>query len=282
MSSYGDFISLSDRCDVSTAKYISREVSDGVIAPDYDEDALEILRKKRSGSYTVIKIDESYVPEPMERKQVFGVTFEQKRNDIEISEALLKNIVTENKTIPESAMRDLLIALITLKYTQSNSVCYAKDGQTIGVGAGQQSRVHCTRLAGNKADFWHLRQHPKVLALPFKEKLARPNRDNAIDLYLSDEESYAVLDEGLWQETFSVRPEPLTAAEKREWLSHFNDVSLGSDAFFPFGDNVERARRSGVGFIAQPGGSIRDDDVISKCNKYNIAMAFTGVRLFHH
>lgn len=282
MSSYGDFISLSDRCDASTAKYISREVSDGVIAPDYDEDALEILRKKRSGSYTVIKIDESYVPEPMERKQVFGVTFEQKRNDIEISEALLKNIVTENKTIPESAMRDLLIALITLKYTQSNSVCYAKDGQTIGVGAGQQSRVHCTRLAGNKADFWHLRQHPKVLALPFKEKLARPNRDNAIDLYLSDEESYAVLDEGLWQETFSVRPEPLTAAEKREWLSRFNDVSLGSDAFFPFGDNVERARRSGVGFIAQPGGSIRDDDVISKCNKYNIAMAFTGVRLFHH
>ena len=190
--------------------------------------------------------------------------------------------MTENKTIPESAMRDLLIALITLKYTQSNSVCYAKDGQTIGVGAGQQSRVHCTRLAGNKADFWHLRQHPKVLALPFKEKLARPNRDNAIDLYLSDEESYAVLDEGLWQETFSVRPEPLTAAEKREWLSRFNDVSLGSDAFFPFGDNVERARRSGVGFIAQPGGSIRDDDVISKCNKYNIAMAFTGVRLFHH
>lgn len=282
MSSYGDFISLSDRCDASTAKYISREVSDGVIAPDYDEDALEILRKKRSGSYTVIKIDESYVPELMERKQVFGVTFEQKRNDIEISEALLKNIVTENKTIPESAMRDLLIALITLKYTQSNSVCYAKDGQTIGVGAGQQSRVHCTRLAGNKADFWHLRQHPKVLALPFKEKLARPNRDNAIDLYLSDEESYAVLDEGLWQETFSVRPEPLTAAEKREWLSRFNDVSLGSDAFFPFGDNVERARRSGVGFIAQPGGSIRDDDVISKCNKYNIAMAFTGVRLFHH
>ena len=282
MSSYGDFISLSDRCDVSTAKYISREVSDGVIAPDYDEDALEILRKKRSGSYTVIKIDESYVPEPMERKQVFGVTFEQKRNDIEISESVLKNIVTENKTIPESAMRDLLIALITLKYTQSNSVCYAKDGQTIGVGAGQQSRVHCTRLAGNKADFWHLRQHPKVLALPFKEKLARPNRDNAIDLYLSDEESYAVLDEGLWQETFSVRPEPLTAAEKREWLSRFNDVSLGSDAFFPFGDNVERARRSGVGFIAQPGGSIRDDDVISKCNKYNIAMAFTGVRLFHH
>ena len=282
MSSYGDFISLSDRCDASTAKYISREVSDGVIAPDYDEDALEILRKKRSGSYTVIKIDESYVPELMERKQVFGVTFEQKRNDIEISEAVLKNIVTENKTIPESAMRDLLIALITLKYTQSNSVCYAKDGQTIGVGAGQQSRVHCTRLAGNKADFWHLRQHPKVLALPFKEKLARPNRDNAIDLYLSDEESYAVLDEGLWQETFSVRPEPLTAAEKREWLSHFNDVSLGSDAFFPFGDNVERARRSGVGFIAQPGGSIRDDDVISKCNKYNIAMAFTGVRLFHH
>ena len=281
MSSFGDWIALSDVCDVTTALLIKREVSDGIIAPGYTDEALEILKSKRKGNYNIVKIDENYVPDPTETKQVFGITFEQGRNNFEINRALLANVVTENKDLPESAIRDLMIALITLKYTQSNSVCYAYDGQAIGVGAGQQSRIHCTRLAGNKADIWHLRQHPKVLALPFLDTLGRPDRDNTIDVYISDE-SDDVLAEGNWQKYFTVRPEPLTAEEKKAYLGAINGVALGSDAFFPFGDNIERARKSGVTYVAQPGGSIRDDNVIEACNKYNMAMCFTGMRLFHH
>lgn len=281
MSSFGDWIALSDVCDVPTAKLIAREVSDGIIAPGYEAKALEILKGKRKGNYNIVAIDESYVPAPVEHKDVFGITFEQGRNELKIDESSLANLVTENKTLPDSAKRDLIISLITLKYTQSNSVCYAKDGQTIGVGAGQQSRIHCTRLAGNKADIWHLRQHPKVLALDFIDTIARPNRDNAIDVYISDEYEDVIGDD-VWQNTFKTRPEPLTKEEKKAWLSQFNDVSLGSDAFFPFDDNIERARRSGVAYIVQPGGSIRDDIVIDCCNKHGIAMAFTGIRLFHH
>ena len=282
MSSFGDWISLSDECDLATAKLISREVSDGVIAPGYSPEALEVLTNKRKGAYNVVEIDPAYVPAALERKQVFGVTFEQGHNNVEINEEMLKDIPTANKDIPESARRDLIIALITLKYTQSNSVCYAENGMAIGVGAGQQSRIHCTRLAGNKADLWHLRQHPKVQALQFVDGLGRSERDNTIDLYLSNEESGDVLGDDVWQNFFAVRPEPLTAEEKKEWLSKFSGVALGSDAFFPFGDNVERAHRSGVSYIAQPGGSIRDDHVIETCDKYGIAMAFTGLRLFHH
>ena len=281
MSSFGDWIALSDVCDVPTAKLIAREVSDGIIAPGYEPEALEILKGKRKGTYNIVEIDANYVPAPVEHKDVFGITFEQGRNELKIDENSLTNLVTENKSLPESAKRDLVIALITLKYTQSNSVCYAKDGQTIGVGAGQQSRIHCTRLAGNKADIWHLRQHPTVLALDFIDTIARPNRDNAIDVYISDEYEDVIGDD-VWQNTFKTRPEPLTREEKKAWLSQFNDVSLGSDAFFPFDDNIERARRSGVSYIVQPGGSIRDDIVIDCCNKYGIAMAFTGIRLFHH
>lgn len=281
MSSFGDWIALSDVCDVPTAKLIAREVSDGIIAPGYEPEALEILKGKRKGGYNVVQIDEKYVPAPVEHKDVFGITFEQGRNELKIDESSLENLVTENKTLSDDAKRDLVIALITLKYTQSNSVCYAKDGQTIGVGAGQQSRIHCTRLAGNKADIWHLRQHPKVLALDFIDTIARPNRDNAIDVYISDEYEDVIGDD-VWQNTFKTRPEPLTREEKKAWLAQFNDVSLGSDAFFPFDDNIERARRSGVSAIVQPGGSIRDDIVIDCCNKYGIAMAFTGIRLFHH
>ncbi len=281
MSSFGDWIALSDVCDVPTAKLIAREVSDGIIAPGYTPEALEILKGKRKGTYNIVEIDANYVPAPVEHKDVFGITFEQGRNELKIDENSLTNLVTENKSLPESAKRDLVIALITLKYTQSNSVCYAKDGQTIGVGAGQQSRIHCTRLAGNKADIWHLRQHPKVLALDFMDTIARPNRDNAIDVYISDEYEDVIGDD-VWQNTFKTRPEPLTREEKKAWLSQFSDVSLGSDAFFPFDDNIERARRSGVSYIVQPGGSIRDDIVIDCCNKYGIAMAFTGIRLFHH
>ena len=282
LSSYGDFISLSDVCDAATAKLIAKEVSDGVIAPGYEPEALEILGRKRKGNYNVIEIDENYVPAALERKMCFGVTFEQGRNALELNESLLENVVTENKTLPAEAKRDLLIALITLKYTQSNSVCYVVGGQTIGVGAGQQSRVHCTRLAGNKADLWQLRQHPKVLALQFSPALSRSERDNTIDLYLSNEESGDVLGDEVWQNFFTVRPEPLTAEEKKAYLAGVTGVSLGSDAFFPFGDNIERARRSGVSYVAQPGGSIRDDHVIDTCNKYGMAMAFTGMRLFHH
>ena len=282
LSSYGDFISLSDVCDVATAKLIAREVSDGVIAPGYEPEALEILGRKRKGNYNVIEIDENYVPAALERKMCFGVTFEQGRNALELNESLLENVVTENKTLPAEAKRDLLISLITLKYTQSNSVCYVVGGQTIGVGAGQQSRVHCTRLAGNKADLWQLRHHPKVLALQFSPALSRSERDNTIDLYLSNEESGDVLGDEVWQNFFTVRPEPLTAEEKKAYLAGVTGVSLGSDAFFPFGDNIERAHRSGVSYVAQPGGSIRDDHVIDTCNKYGMAMAFTGVRLFHH
>ena len=282
LSSYGDFISLSDACDVATAKLIAKEVSDGVIAPGYEPEALEILGRKRKGNYNVIEIDENYVPAALERKMCFGVTFEQGRNALELNESLLENVVTENKTLPTEAKRDLLIALITLKYTQSNSVCYVVGGQTIGVGAGQQSRVHCTRLAGNKADLWQLRHHPKVLALQFSPALSRSERDNTIDLYLSNEESGDVLGDEVWQNFFTVRPEPLTAEEKKAYLAGVTGVSLGSDAFFPFGDNIERAHRSGVSYVAQPGGSIRDDHVIDTCNKYGMAMAFTGVRLFHH
>ena len=282
LSSYGDFISLSDVCDVATAKLIAREVSDGVIAPGYEPEALEILGRKRKGNYNVIEIDENYMPAALERKMCFGVTFEQGRNALELNESLLENVVTENKTLPAEAKRDLLISLITLKYTQSNSVCYVVGGQTIGVGAGQQSRVHCTRLAGNKADLWQLRHHPKVLALQFSPALSRSERDNTIDLYLSNEESGDVLGEDVWQNFFTVRPEPLTAEEKKAYLAGVTGVSLGSDAFFPFGDNIERAHRSGVSYVAQPGGSIRDDHVIDTCNKYGMAMAFTGVRLFHH
>ena len=282
LSSYGDFISLSDVCDVATAKLIAKEVSDGVIAPGYEPEALEILGRKRKGNYNVIEIDENYVPAALERKMCFGVTFEQGRNALELNESLLENVVTENKTLPAEAKRDLLISLITLKYTQSNSVCYVVGGQTIGVGAGQQSRVHCTRLAGNKADLWQLRHHPKVLALQFSPALSRSERDNTIDLYLSNEESGDVLGDEVWQNFFTVRPEPLTAEEKKAYLAGVTGVSLGSDAFFPFGDNIERAHRSGVSYVAQPGGSIRDDHVIDTCNKYGMAMAFTGVRLFHH
>ena len=282
LSSYGDFISLSDVCDAATAKLIAKEVSDGVIAPGYEPEALEILGRKRKGNYNVIEIDENYVPAALERKMCFGVTFEQGRNALELNEGLLENVVTENKTLPAEAKRDLLISLITLKYTQSNSVCYVVGGQTIGVGAGQQSRVHCTRLAGNKADLWQLRHHPKVLALQFNPALSRSERDNTIDLYLSNEESGDVLGDEVWQNFFTVRPEPLTAEEKKAYLAGVTGVSLGSDAFFPFGDNIERAHRSGVSYVAQPGGSIRDDHVIDTCNKYGMAMAFTGVRLFHH
>ena len=281
MSSYGDFIALSDECDACTAKMIQREVSDGIIAPGYTDEALEILKSKRKGTYNIIKIDENYVPAPIERKQVFGVTFEQGRNELKIDNDMLTNIVTDNKEIPEDKKTDLVISLITLKYTQSNSVCYVKDGQAIGIGAGQQSRIHCTRLAGNKADIWWLRQHPKVLGLQFVDNIRRPDRDNAIDVYISDEHD-DVLAEGVWQNTFKVKPEVLTEAEKKEWLAKNTGVCLGSDAFFPFGDNIERAHKSGVAYIAEPGGSIRDDHVIMTCNKYNMAMAFTGIRLFHH
>lgn len=281
MSSYGDFIALSDECDACTAKMIQREVSDGIIAPGYTDEALEILKSKRKGTYNIIKIDENYVPAPIERKQVFGVTFEQGRNELKIDNDMLTNIVTDNKEIPEDKKTDLVISLITLKYTQSNSVCYVKDGQAIGIGAGQQSRIHCTRLAGNKADIWWLRQHPKVLGLQFIDNIRRPDRDNAIDVYISDEHD-DVLAEGVWQNTFKVKPEVLTEAEKKEWLAKNTGVCLGSDAFFPFGDNIERAKKSGVAYIAEPGGSIRDDHVIMTCNKYNMAMAFTGIRLFHH
>ena len=281
MSSYGDFVALSDECDEQTAAYLAREVSDGIIAPSYSEKALEILKGKRKGSYLVIKIDPDYVPEVQEKKQVFGVTFEQGRNNAVISDELLQNIVTANKDIPESAKRDLLISLITLKYTQSNSVCYVKDGQAIGIGAGQQSRIHCTRLAGNKADVWFLRQNPKVLALPFKDGLKRADRDNAIDVYISDDYD-DVLRDGEWQRVFTECPEPLTREEKKEWLKNMSGVSLGSDAFFPFGDNIERAHKSGVEYVAEAGGSIRDDNVIETCDRYGMAMAFTGLRLFHH
>lgn len=281
MSSYGDWVALSDTCDKQTALLLKREVSDGIIAPDYTEEALEILKTKRKGTYNVVKIDPDYVPAAIERKQVYGITFEQGRNDLKIDADMLKNIVTDNKEFTDEAKRDLIIALITLKYTQSNSVCYAKDGQAIGVGAGQQSRIHCTRLAGNKADVWYLRQCPKVLALPFREDIRRPDRDNTIDVYISDDYE-DVLADGIWEQFFTTKPEPLTKEEKKAWLSTFSGVSLGSDAFFPFGDNIERAKRSGVQFIAQPGGSIRDDNVIETCNKYNMTMAFTGIRLFHH
>ena len=281
MSSFGDFIALSDVCDVATANIIKREVSDGVIAPGYEPEALEILKAKKKGNYAVIKIDPEYVPNPVEYKDVYGVTFEQGRNELVINEELFSNMVTENKEIPESAKIDLAIAMITLKYTQSNSVCYAKGGQAIGIGAGQQSRIHCTRLAGSKADNWFLRQNPKVLNLPFKEKIGRADRDNTIDVYMSDD-YMDVLADGTWENFFTEKPEVFTREEKRAWLDQMTDVALGSDAFFPFGDNVERAHRSGVKYIAQPGGSIRDDNVIETCNKYNMAMCFTGIRLFHH
>ena len=281
MSSYGDFAALSDICDEQTALLLKREVSDGIIAPGYTEKALEILKSKRKGTYNVIEIDENYKPAPIEHKQVFGITFEQGRNEIEINKSSFDNIVTKAKDLPESAKRDLIISLITLKYTQSNSVCYAKDGQAIGIGAGQQSRIHCTRLAGNKADIWHLRQHPAVLGLPFKEDIRRPDRDNTIDVYLSDD-SDDVLKDGAWQNFFTQQPKPLSREEKQEYLSKISGVSLGSDAFFPFGDNIERAHRSGVEYIVQPGGSIRDDNVIDTCEKYGIVMAFNGIRLFHH
>ena len=281
MSSFGDFISLSDVCDADTARMIKREVSDGVIAPGYTDEALEILKAKKNGNYNIIKIDENYTPAPLEHKQVFGVTFEQGRQELPIDDELLSNIVTENKEIPEEALIDMKISLIVLKYTQSNSVCFVKDGQAIGIGAGQQSRVHCTRLAGQKADNWWLRQCPKVMNLPFKEKIRRADRDNAIDLYIGDE-YMDVLADGAWENIFTEKPEVFTKEEKREWLDKLTDVTLGSDAFFPFFDNIERAHKSGVKYIAQPGGSVRDDAVIDCCNKYNMAMAFTGIRLFHH
>lgn len=281
MSSYGDFIALSDKVDVCTAKMIQREVSDGVIAPDYDDEALEILKSKRKGTYCILKIDENYKPAPIETKQVYGVSFEQGRNELDINKELLSNIVTENKDIPADKLDDLMISLITLKYTQSNSVCYVKDGQAIGIGAGQQSRIHCTRLAGQKADNWWLRQSPKVMGLDFVDGIRRADRDNAIDVYIGDEYE-DVLREGEWQKIFKTKPEVFTREEKKEWLSKNTGVCLGSDAFFPFGDNIERAKKSGVEYIAEPGGSIRDDNVIETCNKYNIAMAFTGIRLFHH
>ena len=281
MSSFGDFISLSDVCDVDTANIIKHEVSDGVIAPDYEPEALEILKTKKKGNYNIIKIDPEYKPDPVERKQVFGVTFEQGRNEMPIDEAFLGKLVTENKEVPDDAKRDLIIALITLKYTQSNSVCYVKGGQAIGIGAGQQSRIHCTRLAGQKADNWLLRQCPKVLELPFREDVGRPNRDNAIDVYMSDD-YMDVLADGEWEKVFTEKPDPLTREEKRAWLDQMDGVALGSDAFFPFSDNIQRAYRSGVKYIAQPGGSIRDDLVIEACNEYGIAMYFSGMRLFHH
>ena len=283
MSSFGDFIALSDVCDVATARLINREVSDGVIAPGYEPEALAILQAKRKGTYCVIQMNPSYRPAPVERKMVYGITFEQGRNEINLNDdALFANIPTQNKNLPAEARRDLVIALITLKYTQSNSVCYVKDGQAIGIGAGQQSRIHCTRLAGNKADIWWLRQHPKVMALPFKEGIKRADRDNTIDVYISEEEHDDVLREGTWQNFFTERPEVLTLAEKKEWLQKLSGVSLGSDAFFPFGDNIERARKSGVQYIAEAGGSVRDDNVIATCDKYGMVCVFTGVRLFHH
>ncbi len=281
MSSFGDWIALSDVCDLTTALIIKREISDGVIAPGYTDEALEVLKTKKKGNYNIVKIDPSYVPAPVEHKDVFGITFEQGRNNFKIDKALLENIVTENKNLPEEAVRDLIISLITLKYTQSNSVCFAYGGQAIGVGAGQQSRIHCTRLAGTKADTWHLRQHEKVLSLPFLPTISRPDRDNVIDGYINKNEE-DVCAEGVWQKYFTERPEPLTEKEAREYLNSITGVSVGSDAFFPFGDNIERARRSGVSYIAEPGGSIRDDLVIDVCNKYGIVMAFTGMRLFHH
>ncbi len=281
MSSYGDFIALSDKVDVCTAKMIQREVSDGIIAPDYDPEALEILKSKRKGTYCILKIDESYKPAPIETKQVYGVSFEQGRNELDINRELLANVVTDNKDIPDDKKDDLLISLITLKYTQSNSVCYVKDGQAIGIGAGQQSRIHCTRLAGQKADNWWLRQSPQVMGLQFVDDIRRADRDNAIDVYIGDEYE-DVLREGEWQRIFKVKPAVFTAEEKKAWLAKNTDVCLGSDAFFPFGDNIERAKKSGVAYIAEPGGSIRDDNVIETCNKYGIAMAFTGIRLFHH
>ncbi len=281
MSSFGDWIALSDVCDATTACLIKREVSDGIIAPGYTPEALELLKSKRKGTYNIVQIDESYIPAPIEHKEVFGITFEQGRNEFKIDNTLLDEIVTENHDLPDTARRDLILALITLKYTQSNSVCYAKDGQAIGVGAGQQSRIHCTRLAGSKADTWHLRQHPKTLALPFLPTLGRPDRDNVIDGYVNHNEEDVCAD-GVWQRYFTERPEPLTDAEKQEYLSQITGVSLGSDAFFPFGDNIERAHRSGVSYIAEPGGSIRDDQVIETCNKYGIVMSFTHMRLFHH
>ena len=281
MSSFGDFISLSDVCDADTAKIIKREVSDGVIAPGYEPEALEILKSKKNGNYNIIQIDPDYVPEPIERKQVFGITFEQGRNELAINTDLLSNVVTENKEIPDEAKIDLMISLITLKYTQSNSVCYAKGGQAIGIGAGQQSRVHCTRLAGQKADNWFLRQAPQVLNLQFVDGIRRADRDNAIDVYIGDD-YMDVLADGRWESVFKVKPPVFTKEEKRAWLDQMQDVALGSDAFFPFGDNIDRAFKSGVKYVAQPGGSVRDDNVIEACNKYNMAMAFTGIRLFHH
>ena len=282
MSSFGDWIALSDVCDLATAKLIQHEVSDGIIAPGYDADALEVLKSKKKGNYNIVAIDPDYIPAPLERRTVFGVTFEQGRQDLEISvDTMLQNFVTENKTVTDAQKRDLIMSLIVLKYTQSNSVCYVQDGQTIGVGAGQQSRIHCTRLAGQKADKWQLRHMPKVLDLPFREDISKPNRDNAIDVYIGDTPEDVIGDD-VWAETFTVQPAPLTAEEKKAWLSKVTNVALGSDAFFPFGDNIERARRSGVTAIVQPGGSIRDDQVIATCNKYGIAMAFCGIRLFHH
>lgn len=281
MSSFGDFISLSDVCDVATAQIIKREVSDGVIAPGYEPEALEILKAKKKGNYNVIEIDANYVPDPIEHKEVFGITFEQGRNELKIDDEFFGNIVTENQEIPESARIDLALAMITLKYTQSNSVCYAKDGQAIGIGAGQQSRIHCTRLAGQKADNWFLRQSPKVLNLPFVDGIGRADRDNSIDLYIG-EDYMDVLSDGAWEKIFKVKPEVFTREEKRAWLDKMSGVALGSDAFFPFGDNIERAHKSGVSYVAEPGGSIRDDNVIATCNKYKMAMCFTGIRLFHH
>ena len=281
MCSFGDWVALSDECDAQTATYLKYEVSDGIIAPSYSDEALEILKTKRKGGYTVIQIDPTYEPAPIERRNIFGITFEQGHNNLKIDENMLTNIVTENKELPKQAKLDMIVSLITLKYTQSNSVCYVKNGQTIGVGAGQQSRIHCTRLAGNKADNWMLRQHPKVLGLQFVDGIRRPDRDNAIDVFISDEYE-DVLADGVWQTKFKVKPEPLTREEKKAWIATQSGVTVGSDAFFPFGDNVERAKKSGVAYIAQPGGSIRDDHVIDTCNKYGIVMSFTGIRLFHH
>jgi phosphoribosylaminoimidazolecarboxamide formyltransferase/IMP cyclohydrolase len=281
MSSYGDFVALSDECDEQTAKFLSHEVSDGIIAPSYCEAALKILKNKRKGNYLIIQMDINYIPEEIETKQVYGITFEQKCNDVKITKDIFNNIPTKNKTIPDSAKRDIIISLITLKYTQSNSVCYVKDGQAIGIGAGQQSRVHCTRLAGNKADVWFLRQNPKVMNLPFKQEMKRADRDNAIDVYISDD-CMGILSNGQWEDIFTEKPAPLTKEERNEWLGKLTGVALGSDAFFPFGDNIERAKKSGVSYIAQTGGSIRDDNVVEICDKYDIAMAFTEIRLFHH
>ncbi len=281
LCSYGDWAALSDTCDAATAAYLKGEVSDGIIAPDYTPEALELLKGKKKGGYNIVKIDPAYIPAPQERKDVFGITFQQGRNNYKVDESLLENLVTENKDLPDGAKRDMIVALITLKYTQSNSVCYVKDGQAIGVGAGQQSRIHCTRLAGNKADNWYLRQHPKTLALDFVDGIRRPDRDNAIDIYLSDEYE-DILRPGVWEQTFKTRPEPLTAQEKKAWIATQTGVTVGSDAFFPFGDNVERARKSGTSYIVEPGGSIRDDHVIDTANRYNMVMAFTGMRLFHH